>query len=51
MPYLFLLFAALCGGGAFYVAGRANVPGWIAFAIGLFVFGVVQALGPAAFGG
>lgn len=44
------IVAALCGGGAVWLAERTSAPGWVVFFIGVLVALLVYTGGPALWG-
>lgn len=42
------IVAAFLGGGAFFLAERAGAGSWLSFTLGLLVFALIFAAGPAA---
>lgn len=43
--FAFLIVAAASSAVAFWLAGRAGLPGWVSVGVALFVYGVVQVVG------
>lgn len=41
-----VIVASFAGGGSYFVAARVGAGAWLAFMLGLLVFGVVMALTP-----
>lgn len=41
-----VIVAAFAGGGAYFVAARQGASAWLAFTLGLFVYGLIMALAP-----
>ncbi len=51
MPYLWLIVVSALAAFAYWLSGRAGLPGWACFGVGIFVALALAGAGPSILGG